>query len=170
MANPGYKPYIHQVPGWPGALVSLAHTSYPKELTYMPHQHILSFLFPQIAHPETRKQLCVSSRERESAFVQKSGQLSRHECRPRLSIIPLSLQRCARLCPSGTLWLGKRPDTNMGQRGSICCLHQVPDTLECSQAGRISRTDSQPARCWRGWGRAQRQNRARSRRTGRVVF
>lgn len=67
--NSEYKPYIYRIPGWPGTPASLAHTSYPTDLAYMlfrgPCQRILSFPFPETAHPGTRKQLCTSFPERE---------------------------------------------------------------------------------------------------------
>lgn len=95
--NSEYKPYIYRIPGWPGTPASLAHTSYPTDLAYMlfrgPCQRILSFPFPETAHPGTRKQLCTSfpERVRECAFAQRNGQLSRRQSWPRLSMIPLSL-------------------------------------------------------------------------------
>lgn len=50
--------------------------------------------------------LCFLFRDRERTPLFRELKDSWHQLRPRLSIIPIFLQRHARPCPLGTLWLG----------------------------------------------------------------
>lgn len=137
--NSEYKPYIHQIPGQTETLVSLAHISYPTDLTCMffhrPCQCIHPFPSVLLDSPsgDQKAALGFISRERECLFRELND--SWHQLRPKLSIMPLSLQRCARPFPPGTPWLGEALYQHE-QRVSICSLCEVLEALQWPQAGR----------------------------------
>lgn len=141
MESSDYKPYIHLIPGWPGSLASLAHTfSYSTDLITCLGLDNASFPFCSARQPilKPESSSCFISREKESAFVQRNGRLSWYQLRPRLSAIPLSLQRCARPCPPGTPRLVGSQIPQWNKEQASASLHKVLDVLKHFQAGRNS--------------------------------